>query len=107
MEDSDTNLKESNGVLIQGTDDFSAAGLQALGKGQRSEDDSITARLPEQLQLTFKLAYLTGTDNLKKITSKTWLLNVVLFIKKFLHLSLDSKYYLAQFGTIRHGLLDY
>jgi len=42
-ENSDTDLKQSNSVLIQGTDDLSAAGAQALREGQRSGGDSTAA----------------------------------------------------------------
>lgn len=42
-EQSDTDLKKSNSVFIQRTDDLCAAGPQALWEGQRSEDDSTAA----------------------------------------------------------------
>lgn len=38
-----TDLKQPDSILIQGADDLSAAGPQAFGEGQRSEDDSTAA----------------------------------------------------------------
>lgn len=41
-----TDLKQTDSILIKGTDDLGAAGAQAFGEGQRLEDDSAVAWLP-------------------------------------------------------------
>lgn len=67
MRHGDTDLEESNGVLIERADQLAAAGCQAQRQGQRSQAAAAELARPSRvLQFALQLAHLTGRKTYKK-----------------------------------------